>query len=88
MVPNFRLRPDEEAPHAGANRSGRCQQELLREALDHDLGTSSPGPEQWQHLITSGKVPPPREGYRKVVPTESLPPGWHTGDLLDREDRL
>lgn len=90
MAMNLRLRPEEEqALRAEADRSGRSQQDLLREALDRYLGISSPGPEhEWEHLITWGNVLPPREDYRKVVPTESLPPGWHTGDLLDREDRL
>lgn len=90
MALNVRLRPDEEeALRAKADRSGRSQQELLREALDRHLGISSPGPEhEWEHLINSGKVLPPHGEYRKVVPTESLPPGWNTGDPLDREDRL
>jgi hypothetical protein len=91
MALNLRLRPEaEEALRAEAERSGRSQQELLREAVDKYLGLSSTeGPKhEWDHLITSGKVLLPRGEYRKVMPTKTLPEGQRTIDLLDREDRL
>jgi hypothetical protein len=91
MALNLRLRRDaEEALRAESERSGRSQQEILREAVDRYLGlTAAAEPKQeWDHLITSGKVLPPRGAYRKVVPTKTLPAGQRTIDLLDREDRF
>lgn len=91
MALNLRLRAEaEEALRAEAERSGRSQQEILREAVDRYLGlTPTAEPKQeWDHLITSGKVLLPRSPYRKVEPTITLPEGQRTLDLLDREDRF
>ncbi|MDR7300920.1 ribbon-helix-helix protein, CopG family [Haloactinomyces albus] len=91
MALNLRLREEaEEALRAEAERSGRSQQELLREAVDRYLDlTPAEGPKhEWDHLITSGKVLPPRGQYRKVIPTKTLPEGQRSIDLLDREDRF
>ncbi|GAA0532159.1 hypothetical protein GCM10011581_16650 [Saccharopolyspora subtropica] len=90
MALNLRLRADAEAAlRAESERSGRSQQEILREAVDRYLGlTPGAGPQhEWDHLITSGKVLLPRGAYRKVVPTKTVPAGRRTIDLLDREDR-
>lgn len=91
MALNLRLHSEaEEALRAEAQRSGRSQQELLREAVDHYLGLTPPEPVQheWDHLITSGKVLPPRGQYRKVMPTEPPPAGQDSLSLLDRQDRF
>lgn len=90
MALNLRLRPEaEEALRAEAERSGRSQQELLREAVDRYLGLGTSEPKhEWDHLLDSGKVLPPRGSYRKVVPTIELAPGQRSIDLLDREDRF
>ncbi|GAB2687706.1 hypothetical protein GCM10027271_58430 [Saccharopolyspora gloriosae] len=91
MALNLRLGPEAEAAlRAEAERTGRSQQELLRAAVDQFLGIGDARAPQheWDHLITSGKVLPPRGVYRKVVPTKTLPPGQHSSDLLDRDDRF
>lgn len=91
MALNLRLRPEaENALRAESDRSGRSQQEIIREALDRHLGltTSKENGHEWDHLITSGKVLPPRGEYRRVVPTKTLPEGQRSIDLLDREDRF
>ncbi|MBK0868267.1 MULTISPECIES: ribbon-helix-helix protein, CopG family [unclassified Saccharopolyspora] len=91
MALNLRLRPEaEQALREEAERTGRSQQELLRAALDEFLGLSQPETphHEWEHLIASGKVLPPRGAYRKVIPTKTLPEGQRSIDLLDRDDRL
>ncbi|QUH01067.1 ribbon-helix-helix protein, CopG family [Saccharopolyspora erythraea] len=89
MALNLRLRPEVEAAlRAEAERSGRSQQDLLREAVDRYLGLAGEPAQEWDHLISSGKVLPPRGAYRKVIPTRKLPDGQSTADLLDREDRF
>lgn len=91
MALNLRLQSEaEEALRAEAQRSGRSQQEILRDAVDRYLGLSSPSQvrHEWDQLITSGKVLPPRGKYRKVMPTKRLPEGLDSLDLLDRSDRL
>lgn len=91
MALNLRLHPEAEAAlRAEAERTGRSQQELLRTAVDQFLGIGErDAPKhEWDHLITSGKVLPPRGVYRKVFPTKTLPDGMHTSELLDREDRF
>jgi predicted transcriptional regulator len=88
---NLRLRPEaERALRAEADRSGRSQQEILREAVDRYLGLTTTGEaaHEWDHLITSGKVLPPRGEYRKVIPTKTLSDGRRSMDLLNRDDRF
>lgn len=87
---NLRLGAEAEAAlRDEAYRTGRSQQDLLREAVSTYLGlvpdqsanTSDP-------LIVSGKVSAPRTPYRKVTPRWQPRPGESTLDLLDREDRF
>jgi hypothetical protein len=91
MAVNLRLRPEVEAAlRAEAERSGRSQQDLLREAVDRYLGlTSTGGPTTDREvLIATGLVRPPRTEYRKVRPHIALPPDITSLDLLDRDDRV
>jgi len=91
MATNLRLRSEtENALRAEAERSGRSQQELIREAVDRYLGlvpdiavTSNEDP-----LLTSGAVRAPRVPYRRPRRRITLPSGVTTSDLLDRADRM
>lgn len=91
MATNLRLRPDaEEAVRREAERTGRSQQELIREAVDQYFQLSAPnGPRtEAESLVASGVVLPPRSPFRQVSPSLSLPEGKTSVDLLGRDDRL
>lgn len=85
MAVNLRLRDDAAAAlRAESERTGKSQQEILRQAVDEHLGLGdaklpTPYPD-W--------VIPPERPYRSVTPTLRLPKGMTTADLLDREDRV
>lgn len=91
MATNLRLRPEaEEAVRAEAERTGRSQQELIREAVDRYLGlTSGPSPLRSvsETLIATQTVLPARSPYRELDELIRLPEGTSTLDLLDRDDR-
>jgi hypothetical protein len=88
MATNLRLSAEAEAAlRAEAQRTGRSQQDLLREAVARYLGML-PGQSGIDPLIAHGKVDPPRVPYRDVRPTLRLGQGERSVDLLDREDRL
>ena len=91
MAVNLRLRPEtEEALRAEAERSGRSQQDILREAVDRYLGLTPaqrPATDR-ESLLATGLVLPPRTEYREVRPYVTLPPGVTSLDLLDRDDRV
>jgi len=90
MATNLRLRPDaEEALRAAAERSGRSQQDLLREAVDRylDLDADPSIPRSREALIVTEGVLVPRVPYRRVRPSLSAP-GTPSLDLLDRTDRI
>jgi hypothetical protein len=91
MATNLRLRPEtESALRAEAERTGRSQQELIREALDRYLGIGEIGPRPGSidDLIARGLLIPAREPYRRPHRRLALPPGVTSLDLLDREDRI
>jgi hypothetical protein len=91
MATNLRLRPEaEEAVRAEAQRSGRSQQDVIREAVDRYLGLASRAARatELDALVASGVVLPPRVPYRKPRRRLTLPDGVSTGELLDRSDRL
>jgi hypothetical protein len=95
MPMNLRLRPDaEEAVRAEARRTHRSQQDVLRDAVDqylglgHTEGRPPSAPAGGDDLLVTGRLRPPRTPYRRVEPSEDLPPGPSTLVLLDREDRL
>jgi hypothetical protein len=88
MAMNLRLNAEAEvALRAEAQRTGRSQQDILREALARHLGML-PGQGGVDPLIARGKVDPPRVPYRDVRPTLRLGQGESSVDLLDRDDRL
>jgi hypothetical protein len=91
MAMNLRLAPEtERALRAEATRSGRSQQQIVREALavHLDMGGRPPAHNDREALVMTGRVYPPRQPYRRVTPVVTLAPGTTTADLLDRDDRL
>jgi hypothetical protein len=88
MAMNLRLSAEAEAAlRAEAQRTGRSQQDILREALARYLGmvTSQSGVDP---LITSRRVNPPRVPFRDVRPSLRLGDGERSVDLLERDDRV
>lgn len=88
MATNLRLRPDAEAAlRAAAERSGRSQQEILRDALDRYLDLADGDRSSGDSLLRSGGLLAPRTRYRRVTPTVTLPADVTSLDLLDRDER-
>jgi len=88
---NLRLSPEaEEAVRREAERTGRSQQEVIREAIGRHLGlvTGESARSELGLLVSTGTVCPPRAPARKVVNRLRLPPGVTSADLLDRGDRV
>lgn len=73
-----------------AERTGRSQQEVIREAVDRHLGLSprEARASELGALIATGMVRPPRTPYRKAAKRIKLPTGVTSADLLDRHDRI
>jgi predicted transcriptional regulator len=71
------------ALRAAAERSGRSQQELLREAVERFLGLS-PDDSARGRAVRAGTVEPPTP-FRDVMPTVELPRKLTSWDLLDRD---
>jgi Ribbon-helix-helix protein, copG family len=91
MATNLRLTPEvEQALRQEAERTGRSQQEVIREAIGRHLGLTvgrgSHG--ELGVLVSSGTVKPPRTPYRRVAKRLVVPAGVSSTDLLDRGDRL
>jgi len=91
MAMNLRLSPDAaQAVRREAERTGRSQQEVIREAINRHLGLSArqSSENELGELVSTGTVRPPRVPYRKVATRLSLPPELTSSDLLDRGDRI
>ncbi len=91
MATNLRLRPEvETALREEAERTGRTQQSLIREALESFLGLAPNRPtgRSLDELIAAGIVKPARPMLPRPERLLSLPAGVTTMDLLDREDRF
>lgn len=80
----------EKALRDEAERTGRSQQDLIREALDRFLGLAvvTPVRTSMDDLIARGVVIPARVPYRRPHKLIELPDGVTSLDLLDREDRF
>lgn len=77
MATNLRLRPDaEEAVRAEAARTGKSQQDVIREAVDRYLGLAP----------MSERLRSPRSAYREPEPV-ALGERSST-ELLARDDRV
>lgn len=88
---NLRLSPEtQQAVRREAERTGRSQQEVIREAIGRHLGLVAGGDARGElgMLVSTGTVRPPRAPYRKASKRLTLPPGVATGDLLHRGDRI
>ena len=86
MATNLRLSERAAAALRDASeRSGRSQQDLLREALDRYLGLVA-DQQSRDRAIASGLVDPPTP-FRDVSPSITLRRGRTTLDLLDRDER-
>ena len=88
---NLRLSPEAAAAvRREAKRTGRAQQEVIREAIGRHLGLVAGGSSLGElgALISTGTVRPPRAPLRKLAVRLQLPPGVTSADLLDRGDRI
>lgn len=85
MSTNLRLSADAvSALREASRRSGRSQQDLLREAVDQFLGLSRVSGAR-QLAVASGLVLAPAP-FRDTTPDLKLAQGVSTLDLLDRDD--
>jgi predicted transcriptional regulator len=83
---NLRLSPELVAAlREAADRTGRSQQDIIREAITKQLGLVTSQSEM-QRAIDEGTVQAPSP-FRDVEPSLELPPGTSSLDLLVREDR-
>lgn len=88
---NLRLSPEaQEAVRREAQRTGRSQQEVIREAIGCHLGLAARDRARSELgvLVSMGNVRPPRAASHKVKQRLKLPPGVTSADLLDRGDRV
>ncbi len=67
-------------------RTGRSQQEIVREAIAAKLGLVTDETEL-EEAIREGRVEAP-EPFRDFEPPLTLPPGRSSMDLLERDDRV
>jgi len=93
MATNLRLRPEtQDALRAEAQRTGRSQQELIRDAVDRSLGLSGPSVEgadaEREGQLADVGVRPARLPFRELDDLVVLPPGLTGEDLIARGDRL
>lgn len=72
-----------------ALRTGRSQQDIIREALGRHLrlGTRSGAGTDRDALVATGAVLPERSMYSELPAPVVLPAGVETDDLLERDDR-
>lgn len=82
---NLRLSPEAEiALRDAARKSGRSQQELLREAVDRYLGLSRSVSAR-DRAVAAGVVRPPSP-FRDTKPAVRLRRGVSSLDLLERDE--
>jgi predicted transcriptional regulator len=85
MSTNLRLSPAAEAAlRDAARKTGRSQQELLREAVDRYLGLIRQGGTR-DAAVAAGLVRPPSP-FRDTKPAVELDPGVSSLGLLARDD--
>ena len=86
MSTNLRLSEElAGALRQAAARTGRSQQEIVREAIAKELGLAKEMTAM-ERAVRTGVVEAP-EPFRDVEPRLRLPKGSSSLDLLDREDR-
>ncbi|WP_241996522.1 ribbon-helix-helix protein, CopG family [Kribbella antiqua] len=88
---NLRLPPEiASALQAEADRTGRSQQEIVREAIGRHLHLTEDETQtsDRERARAARTVQPARVAYRKVTPRLRLPKGTTSLELLDRDDRF
>jgi predicted DNA-binding protein len=91
MAMNLRLSPETaSALQAEAERTGRSQQEIVREAVTRHLhlAEDDSSASDRERARAAQVVRPARVAYRRVTPRLRLPKGTSSLDLLDRDDRF
>lgn len=91
MAMNLRLESDTaEAVRREAQRTGRSQQDVIREAVNRHIGLldGEPPRSELGVLIATGTVRAPRVPYFQVTERLQLPAGVTSSDLLDRSERI
>jgi hypothetical protein len=91
MATNLRLRRDAaDAVRLEAERTGRSQQDVIRDAVDRHLGLKpiQTSEDELDALVAFKGVRRPRSAYRKASSLLSLPSGVTSAELLDRRDRI
>lgn len=91
MATNLRLHAAAaRAVQEEARRTGRSQQQIIREAVDAHLGLAgaSAGVRTGDQLIATSAVLAPRLSYRRTAHRIRLARGTSSLDLLDRNDRF
>lgn len=91
MATNLRLREEtSQAVRREAERTGRSQQDVIRDAIEQQLGLApsvrSPG--QIEFTGPTEVIPVPRIVYSRPGERITLPKGMTSSDLLDRDDRF
>lgn len=97
MARNVHLQPDaESALREAAARTGRSQQQIIREAIDEKLGisrelmtgaTDEPLRPNSQDRLARLGITAAASAYRELAEPIMLDAGLTSADLLDREDR-
>jgi hypothetical protein len=92
MAVNLRLTPEvASALQAEAERTGKSQQEILREAVArhlHLVGGEEVPVSDRDSARAAHRVTPARVAYRRVTPRLRLPEDVDSLELLDRDDRF
>ncbi|MEU4606762.1 ribbon-helix-helix protein, CopG family [Kribbella sp. NPDC023972] len=91
MAMNLRLSPETaSALQAEADRTGRSQQEIVREAVARHLhlAEDDSSASDRERARAAQVVRPARVTYRRVTPRLRLPKGTDSLGLLDRDDRF
>ncbi|MEO8907238.1 MAG: CopG family transcriptional regulator [Microbacteriaceae bacterium] len=96
MATNLRLRATlAAAVKSEAARTGRSQQDVMRDAIESYLGGDGPPPAVATPVTTAVTVPgtdlgliPPRTPWRQATERIRLDDGTSSIDLLDRDDRI
>lgn len=88
---NLRLDPDiAEALREEAQRTGRSQQQVIRDSIAEHLGRGRIAAPRsaLEDLVRVGRARPPRTPLRTDIEPVHLAPAATTDELLDREDRF
>lgn len=92
MATNLRLGSEaQQGVRNEAQRTGRSQQDVIRDAVDRHLGLAPARPsfdELAAAQASSGMLRPPRTPYQRPTARLVLPDQVTSADLLDRDDRV